>query len=257
MKTYNEQELDKIRRAGEILGNALLQAQKAIKPGLSTLQLDEIVDKYIVDNGGVPCFKDYRDYGFATCIAVNDEIIHGIPMANKILAEGDIVTVDVGVSYDGFCSDAARTWGVGKISENAQKIIKAAEQCFAVAVNGLKAGCLVGQIGRNIENYIKRETTYSLLTNFFGHGIGKSVHEDPLIPNFIPTNPRLKSICRTRLPSGAAICIEPMINEGKNDTKTMADGWTVVTADGKLSAHYENTVIIRDNGVEIVTNKSC
>lgn len=257
MKTYNEQELDIIRRSGEILSATLLAVKKAIKPGISTLQLDSIAEKYITDNGGSPCFKDYRGYGFATCISVNEEIIHGKPRPDKILQEGDIISVDVGVRFNGFCTDAARTWGVGSISSGAQKLIKATEQCFAVAVNGLKAGCPVGQIGRNIEEFIKRETTYSLLTNYFGHGIGKSVHEEPLIPNYRPTNPKLKVICRYPLHAGAVICIEPMVNEGKNDTKTLADGWTVVTADGKRSAHYENTVIIRNDSVEVVTNKFC
>ena len=255
MKTYTQSELDNIRKAGNILARALAFAGKSVKTGISTLELDKIVDDFIIKEGGEPAFKDYRSYGFATCISVNDEIVHGKPRADKILQNGDIVSIDAGVRWNGFCADAARTFGVGRISENAQKLIDATKQCFFEAIKTLRAGSLVGEVGRRVEYYIKHNTTYSILTNYFGHGIGRNVHEEPLIPNFIPTVSQLKRVCRRKFPAGTAICVEPMICEGDPATKTKEDKWTVVMADGKLAAHYENTVIIHESGVEIVTDE--
>jgi methionyl aminopeptidase len=163
--------------------------------------------------------------------------------------------VDVGVRLDGFCTDAARTFAVGNITDNAKNLLDATERCFWVATDGLKAGDRVGEIGEKIEKYIKANTNYGILTQYFGHGIGRKVHEDPLIPNYIPTNPQIKNICKQHLAENTVICIEPMINEGTRDTKTLSDGWTVITADGKLSAHYENTLIIKADGVEVLTDK--
>jgi len=253
MKTYKKNELDNIRRAGKILSAALSAAKDAIAVGVSTLELDAAAEEVILGHGAEPCFKDYRDYGFATCISVNEEIVHGKPSADKILKEGDIVSIDVGVRFNGFCADAARTFGVGKISANAQKLIDVTRQCFYEAIKTLKAGSLVGEVGQRVEYYVRQNTTYGILTNYFGHGIGRSVHEEPLIPNFVPDVPQLKSICRREFPAGTAICIEPMICEGNNATKTKDDKWTVVMADGKLSAHYENTVIVHKDSVEVVT----
>ena len=255
MKTYKVDELNNIRRAGEILSMALLAARDAIAPGVSTLEIDRVAENVIVEQGGEGCFKDYRDYGFATCISVNEEVVHGMPRANKILREGDVVSIDVGVRYNGFCADAARTFGVGEISKSAQDLIDAAKQCFFEAIKTLKAGSTVGEVGRRVEYYIRHNTTYGILTNYFGHGIGRAVHEEPLIPNFIPKVPQLKSICRRKFLAGSVVCIEPMISEGDQTTKTKNDKWTVVMADGKLAAHYENTVIIHADGVEVVTDK--
>lgn len=255
MKTYNKDELDNIRRAGKILSAALLSAKNKIAVGVSTLDLDKAAEEVILRNGAEPCFKDYRDYGFATCISVNEEIVHGKPRADRILMEGDIISIDVGVRYNGFCADAARTFGVGMISEDAQKLIDATRQCFFEATRTLKAGSVIGEIGQRIEYYVRRNTTYGILTNYFGHGIGRNVHEEPLIPNFVPNIAQLKSICRRKLPANTAICIEPMICEGDPATRTKDDKWTVVMADGKLSAHYENTVIVHEDSVEIVTDE--
>jgi len=190
-----------------------------------------------------------------TCISVNEEVVHGTPRRDKKLREGDIVSIDVGVRYNGFCADASRTFGVGKISESAQRLIDVTKQCFAEAIRTLKAGSSVGEVGRNIECYIRQNTTYGILTNYFGHGIGRNVHEEPLIPNFVPNVPQLRAITRRKFPENTAICIEPMICEGDATTKTKEDKWTVVMADGKLSAHYENTLIIHKDGVEVVTDK--
>jgi methionyl aminopeptidase len=255
MKTYKAEELDNIRKAGEILGKALLAARDAVAVGVSTLELDAVADRVIAELGGEPCFKDYRGYGFATCISVNEEIVHGMPRADRKLKEGDIVSIDVGVRYNGFCADAARTFGVGEISDEAKALIDATRECFYEAIKTLKAGSLVGEVGRRVEYYIRQNTRYGILTNYFGHGIGRSVHEEPLIPNFVPNVPQLKAICRRKFRAGQAICIEPMICLGDPATKTKEDKWTVVMADGKLSAHYENTLIILEDGVEVVTDK--
>lgn len=253
MKTYKKDELDNIRRAGEILRKALSVAANMAVEGTTTLSIDKAVDEAIVKNGGEPCFKCYRDYGYATCISVNEEIVHGKPRADKMLREGDIVSIDVGVRYNGFCADAARTYGVGKISPTARNLIDATRQCFFEAIKTLKAGSMVGEIGQKIEYYVRHNTTYGILTNYFGHGIGRNVHEEPLIPNFVPNVPQLRAIARKTLPANTVICIEPMICEGNPATKTKDDKWTVVMADGKLAAHYENTLIIHPDGVEVVT----
>jgi len=253
MKTYKKDELDNIRQAGKILSEALAAAKRKMAAGVSTLEINDAAEEVILANGAEGCFKDVRDYGFVTCISVNEEIVHGKPRADKILKEGDIVSIDVGVRYNGFCADAARTFGVGKISEGAQKLIDETRQCFYEAIRTLKAGSLVGEIGQRIEYYVRHNTTYGILTNYFGHGIGRNVHEEPLIPNFVPKIPQLKAICRKKFPANTAICIEPMICEGDPATKTKDDKWTVVMADGKLSAHYENTLIIHADSVEVVT----
>ena len=253
MKTYNESELNNIRKAGDILKRALVVAEQSIRVGISTLEIDKIVDGFIVLNGAEPSFKNYRGYGYATCISINDEVVHGMPRADKLLHDGDIISIDIGVRWDGFCADAARTFGVGEISTEAKDLIMHTEQSFKEAVNNLKAGSTVGDIGLRIENYIRQNTSYSILEQYFGHGIGRGVHEEPLIPNFIARTPQLKAIARKQFPTNTAICIEPMICIGNNKVETKADGWTVVTSDGKLSAHYENTLIVHDDGVEVVT----
>lgn len=255
MKTFKKTELDNIRRAGEILSAALLAAREKIAPGVCTMEIDKTAEDAIRARGGTPCFKNYRDYGFATCISVNQEVVHGIPRADKILRDGDIVSIDVGVRYNGYCADAARTFPVGEISASAQKLIDETKTCFYEAVKTLRAGSTVGEVGRHIEYYVRRNTTYGIVTNYFGHGIGRNVHEDPLIPNFIPNTAQLRNVCRQAFPAETAICIEPMICEGEPATKVMPDKWTAVMADGKLAAHYENTVIIHEQGAEIVTDK--
>ena len=253
MKTYKESELNNIREAGAILKRALLLAEQSVRVGISTLEIDGIVDAFIIANGAEPSFKGYRGYGYATCISVNEEVVHGTPRAEKFLQDGDIVSIDIGVRWNGFCADAARTFGVGTISDEAKQLIAHTEQCFHEAIKDLKAGSTVGEIGRNVEYYIKHNTTYSILEQYFGHGIGRGVHEEPLIPNFIARTPQLKAIARKQFPANTAICIEPMICLGGNSVETKSDGWTVVTSDGKLSAHYENTLIVKEDGVEVVT----
>jgi methionyl aminopeptidase len=177
-----------------------------------------------------------------------------MPKDNKVLRNGDIISIDTGVRYNKFCTDACRTFGVGEISEKAQKLIDTTRQCFFEAVRDLKAGVRVGHIGEAIEDFLKG-TEYSILENYFGHGIGKIVHEDPLIANYRAKQPQLQTIARKTFSENQVICIEPMILNGGKEVKTTKDGWTVVSKDGGLTAHYENVVIIKKDGVEIVTDK--
>jgi len=256
IKIYNEEQLNNLRKSGKILSQTLDLIKKSIREGISTLELDKIAEEFICKNGAVPSFKGYNGYKFSICTSVNEESIHGMPRKTKILENGDIISVDIGVRYNGMCTDAARTWGVGEISTEAQNLIDACEQCFREAIKGLKAMSKVGDIGQRIEDYIKKNTSYSIIDRYFGHGVGEKVHEDPLIPNFVPDKKSkrvLKDITRVRLPSCSVIAIEPMINQGTKEVKVGKDKWTVVTADGKLAAHYENTLIVMENNIEIVT----
>jgi len=256
IETYNEDQLNSLRQSGKILSGCLSLLHGMIRPGITTLDLDTAAEKHIRDNGGVPSFKGYSGYGFSICTSINEGAIHCMP-SDRALKDGDIISVDVGVRFEGMCTDAARTWGVGKISEEAQKLIDATEQCFTEAIRGLKAMSKVGDIGERIEKYIHENTTYSIIEQYCGHGIGENPHQDPLIPNFVPKKKfgsgRLRDSIRTRLPAGCVIAIEPMINQGVKEVVLDTDKWSTRTADGKLSCHYENTLIVLDDGVEVVT----
>ncbi|MCL2846300.1 MAG: type I methionyl aminopeptidase [Firmicutes bacterium] len=256
IEVYNEAELDHVRHGGRILSGALQLIEKSLRVGISTLEIDQIAEEFIRANGGEPSFKGTYNYPFSVCTSINDEAVHGMPRADKIIADGDIVSVDVGVRYNGFCTDAARTFAVGNVGPEALDLIKHTEQSFWESIRGLKAMSKVGDIGARIEDYIKKNTTYSIIRTYLGHGIGKKPHQDPLIPNYRldkKSKVGLKAHVRSRLPIGSIIAIEPMINAGTADVKLADDKWTVSTADGRLSAHYENTLIILADGVEVVT----
>jgi len=254
---YSNKDYDNLRASGKILRETFAMLESHIKSGITTLELDKIAHDFIVAAGGVPCFLGYQGYKHSICAAVNEESIHGIPKQAK-LRDGDIVSIDIGVRYPargGMCTDAARTFAVGEITEDAKELIRVTQGCFTVATRDLKAGMAIKEIGKRIEKFV--DGRYGIIDTFFGHGIGKNVHEGTIIPNFDVDKPgvnlRVKQIAGTILKEGDIICIEPMINMGTKDVKTAKDGWTVVTADGKLAAHHENTLIIHKNGVEIVT----
>ena len=261
MKTYKGKQLENLRQSGRILRGAFAALEKALRPGISTMELDKIAEEYILAQGGEPCFKRYENYGYSICASVNEESIHGMPRADKILADGDIISLDCGVRYpkgNGMCTDAARTFAIGEISDKARGLIEACEQCFHVATKDLRAGDRVGTIGEKIEAFIAGR--YGIIDIFFGHGIGENVHQEPLIPNFnvnrVKDKKRREKLIERGnviLPEGVILCIEPMINCGTKEVKTGKDGWTVVTADGELAAHYENTLIVWKDKVEIVT----
>lgn len=227
----------------EIVHNELAEI---IKPGISTLDIDRYGEKRIRSLGGIPNFKNYNGYPASICVSVNDEVVHGIPDKHRILQEGDIVSLDAGLIYKGYHSDAARTYGVGQVSSEAQKLMDVTRQSFFEGIKYAKAGYHLHDISNAIGNYAQ-SFGYGVVRDLVGHGIGTSLHEDPQIPNFPQ---RTKGI---RLQPGMTLAIEPMITMGRPEVCWLDDDWTVVTEDESLAAHYENTVLITDGEPEILT----
>lgn len=239
-------EIELMREAGKRLELVHAKLGEFIKPGISTKDIDRYGEKLIRDMGCIPNFLNYNGYPASICVSVNDEVVHGIPHEDHILQEGDIVSLDAGLIYKGFHSDAARTHGVGKISPEAKKLIEVTEQSFFKGIEYARQGNHLHQISAAIGAYAE-SFGYGVVRDLVGHGIGKKLHEDPQIPNFAQ---RGRGI---RLVSGMTLAIEPMINAGRYDVCWLDDDWTVVTEDGSLSAHYENTVLITDGGPELLT----
>lgn len=242
----NSAQLKQMRVAGRITAEALLVAEEHIKPGISTKLLDSVIHDYIVKCGAKPSFLGYGGFPGSACISINDEVIHGIPSKTRILQEGDIVKVDVGAFIDGFHGDSARTFPVGKVSEEAMRLIEATKESFERGYAQVTAGLRVGDIGAAVEACAK-EHGFSVVRRYVGHGVGHELHESPEVPNY-GTPGR-----GARLYPGMVIAIEPMVNAGVPEVRELPDGWTVKTADGKLSAHYENTVALTDEGPIILT----
>ncbi len=239
-------EIELMRESCRLLAHVHDELGKAIKPGMSTLDIDTLGEKLIRDLGCIPNFKNYHGYPASICVSVNDEVVHGIPNKQRILQEGDIVSLDAGLIYHGYHSDAARTHAVGKISPEAEKLIEVTRQSFFEGIKMAKAGNHLYDISNAIDAYVSK-FGYGIVRDLVGHGIGTSLHEDPQIPNFAQRRRGIK------LQPGMTLAIEPMINAGSWEVEWMDDDWTVVTADGSLSAHYENTVLITDGEPEIMT----
>lgn len=239
-------EIELMRESGRLLEIVHKELEKAIKPGISTKEIDRLGEQLIRSMGCVPNFLNYNGYPASICVSVNDEVVHGIPSKHRILQEGDIVSLDAGLIYKGYHSDAARTHAVGKISPEAQKLIDVTRQSFFEGIKFAKAGCYLFDISRAIWEYA-HSFGYGVVEDLVGHGIGTHLHEDPQIPNFPQ---RRKGI---KLMPGMTLAIEPMINAGRPDVAWLDDDWTVVTEDGSLSAHYENTVLITEGEPEILT----
>ena len=235
-----------MKEAGRITGEALLVAEECIRCGVSTKEIDRKIREYIEKCGAKPSFLGYGGFPASACISVNDEIIHGIPSDKRILDEGDIVSVDVGAFKGGFHGDAARTFAVGRVSESAADLIRVTRECFFEGVSKIRPDARLGDVGAAIQNHAESHG-YSVVRQYVGHGIGAALHESPDVPNY-GTAGRGQ-----RLVAGMAIAVEPMINIGRGDVKVMPDGWTVKTADGSLSAHYENTVVITAEGNILTT----
>lgn len=242
----NSEQLAIMRKAGRITGEAILVARDHIREGVSTKELDIRIREYIEKCGAKPSFLGYGGFPGSACISLNDEVIHGIPSKDRILHEGDIVKIDVGACYKGFHGDSANTFGVGKISEEAEKLIAATRESFFRGAAQAKAGNRIGDIGSAVFEYANA-LGYGVVKRYVGHGVGMELHEDPEVPNFgtAGRGPRLMP--------GMTIAIEPMINAGTYLVKEMSDGWTVSTADGRLSAHYEHTVAITDGDAVLLT----
>ncbi|MBQ6875375.1 MAG: type I methionyl aminopeptidase [Lachnospiraceae bacterium] len=242
----SEREIALMREAGRILAIVHEELKKAVKPGISTKDLDRLCETVIRDYGCKPSFLHLYDFPASVCVSVNDEVIHGIPSKKVILREGDIVSLDAGVEYKGYHSDAARTWGVGEISKEAKQLIDVTRESFFEGIKFAKAGNHLYDISKAIQAHAEK-FGYGVVRDFVGHGIGQQVHEDPEVPNFAQRRRGMK------LMTGMTLAIEPMINQGTYEVEWMDDEWTIVTADGSLSAHYENTVLITDGEPEILS----
>ena len=241
-----DSELQKMRESGRLTKNVLELLRQNVKPGITTKELDKIAYDYIRSCGAIPSFLNYHGYPASTCISIDEAVVHGIPSDEIVIREGQIVSVDVGVYYNGYHGDAARTFMVGKVSEEKQKLVNVTEECFFKAIENLRVGSALGDIGYKIQTHAE-SNGFSVVRALVGHGIGKDMHEDPSVPNYG------KKGTGIRLKSGMTLAIEPMINVGTHQVDFLSDGWTVLTKDRKPSAHYENTIAILDSGVEILT----
>jgi methionyl aminopeptidase len=239
-------EIEKMRKAGAVVAQVLVEIEELIKPGATTADLDLFAQTRTKELGAKPAFKGYHGFPATLCVSVNEEVVHGIPSKKRVLKDGDIVGVDFGVVLDGWFGDSAKTFAVGKIGEEAAKLLEITEKSLYLGIEQAKPGQNLFDIGHAIQNFVETHG-YSVVREFVGHGIGKSLHEDPQVPNF---GIRGKGMV---LKPGMVIAIEPMINAGKPEVRVLSDGWTAVTADKRLSAHFEHTVAITGAGNEILT----
>ena len=254
MKQLTAAQISHMRYAGKVLAETFTHIRQNLRAGMTTREVDKMAEDFIVSHHCYPCFKGVYDYQYACNTSVNEEIIHGIP-TDKVLHDGDIITVDCGAGFNGICTDACRTFAVGKISAEAQELLDVTRNCFYRALDKIKPGVEVAVVGKTIENYIGSLGNYSILEDYCGHGIGKNLHEDPLIPNYIVRNSRLQQHVRKKFQANTAVCVEPMIFQGNsNAVKVAPDGGTVISTHGALSAHYENTILITAQGAEVLTN---
>lgn len=238
-------EIEIMRIAGRIVAETHEKLKEVIKPGITTKELDIIAEDYIRKSGALPTFKGYYGYPASICTSVNDQVVHGFP-GPVVLKDGDIIGIDIGATYDGYVGDAARTHGVGTISSDAERLIKVTKESFFAGIEYAREGYRLSDISHAIQKHVESHG-YSVVRDLVGHGVGRQMHEDPQIPNYgLPgRGPRLQA--------GMCLAIEPMVNQGKYAVKTLKDGWTVVTIDGSLSAHYENTVVITKDKPELLT----
>jgi methionyl aminopeptidase len=235
-----------MRDAGKITGEALAMAGEMVRPGITTKEIDTAIREYIKKCGATPSFLNYGGFPASACISINDEVIHGIPSAKKILRDGDIVKIDVGAYYKGYHGDSANTFPVGTVSEEAETLIRVTKESFQKGIETLGPGSRLGDLGAAVDGYV-RQFGFSAVRKFVGHGIGRDLHEVPDVPNYGIAGRG------QRIYTGMVIAVEPMINAGTYDVIQLDDGWTVKTADGKLSAHYEHTLAVTDNGVVLLT----
>ena len=248
----NEKDIECLRKAGKIVVDALNLVRDNIRPGVDTLTLDEKAEKLITDSGARPAFKGYtvpgvpKPFPGTLCISINNEVVHGIPSGDRVLEEGDIVSIDVGVRIDGFYGDAAYTFPVGRISPEREALLKVTRECLERAISAANEGATLGDIGHAVESWATPRG-YGIVRNYAGHGIGRNLHEAPQIPNFgVPGR-------GITLKKGMSLAIEPMIMTGKEAVRTLKDKWTVVTADGSDAAHFEKTIVITGNDPEVIT----
>lgn len=238
-------EIEYMRAAGKIVAETHERLREVIKPGITTHELDMIAERYINECGGIPAFKGYGGFPASICASINHEVVHGIP-GPTTLKEGDIIGIDIGAIYKGYYGDAARTYGIGKISEVAEKLIRVTQESFFVGMEKAVEGNRLSDISHAVQVHVEKNG-FSVVRDFVGHGIGTKMHEEPQIPNYgLPHR-------GPRLVSGMTIAVEPMVNQGSYKVKVLSNGWTVVTIDGSLSAHYENTLLITKEAPELLT----
>jgi len=241
----SQKEIEKMRAAGQLVGSVLRELRAMVEPGMTTLEVNDAAERMIVDGGAQPTFKGYNGFPFSICASVNEQVVHGFPSGYQ-LQEGDIFSIDVGVTLDGFVGDTATTIPVGQVSEDRLKLIQVTEECLQLAIEQCRVGNHVGDIGFAVQSHAEAHG-YSVVRDYVGHGIGRRMHEDPQIPNYGKPGkgPKIKK--------GYVFAVEPMINIGSQHTKTLKDGWTVVTLDGQPSAHVEHTIAITESGPEVLT----
>lgn len=238
-------EIEKARASNHIVAEVLSVLRDKIKPGVSTKELDRIAERIAQKRGAKPAFKGYRGYPYSLCVSVNEEVVHGMP-SNRVLVEGDIVGLDFGVIYQGFCGDSAITLPVGKVSEQAARLMRVTEQSLDAAIAQAYEGKRLGDISAAVQETAE-SAGYSVVRDFVGHGIGKEMHEEPQIPNYGKKGRGIE------LKKGMILAVEPMVNAGKYKVNVLSDGWTVITADGSLSAHFEHSIAITDNGPDVLS----
>jgi methionyl aminopeptidase len=246
----SKKEIEIMREGGKLLGQIMEQIGKIIIPGQNTFEINKLARKLVFDIGGTPIFEGYGEPGnafpAAVCTSINGEIVHGIPKKERIICEGDLVKLDIGMKYKGLITDMARTYPAGKVSSEAQKLLDTTKKCLDEGIKKIKAGAKLSNYGKAVEKCAKAEG-FSVVRELVGHGVGKKLHEDPQIPNY---DVHMREII---LEEGMTLALEPMINAGTRYIKVLSDGWTYATKDGKLSAHFEDTVVVTKNGVEILT----
>jgi len=246
----NNEEIKKMKKASEAVVDVLKILRDEVKEGVSTWYLNSVAEEIAEKRSFTAAFKGYSNFPASVCFALNNEIVHGIPSKKKILKDGDILGMDFGVCIEGYYGDSAITVPVGNISNEAKKLLEVTKTSLQKGIDSAVSGNYLYQISEAIQTYVE-SNGFSIVKSFVGHGIGKNLHEDPQVPNFVPHNVRGRGI---KLRSGMVLAIEPMVNQGSSDVKILDDGWTAVTVDGKLSAHFEHTVAITENGPEVLTN---
>lgn len=251
IKLKSADQVDKMQASAEILASTFLEIRKLVAPGVTTGELDEAIEAFIREAGCIPSFKGYHGFPASACISVNEEVVHGIP-GKRVLNEGDIVGIDIGVIKDGWHADSAESIPVGKISDETLKLLKVTEECLRLGIEAIEVGGRISSIGIAVEKHA-RENGFSVVESLVGHGIGQNLHEDPQVPNF-----RCFTMPDPVMEEGLVIAIEPMINQGTKRVQTARDEWTIVTADRKLSAHFEHTVAVMADGPRVLTRRgSC
>ncbi len=246
MNLKQPEEIEKIRQANKIVACILEELKEIIRPGVTTKELDGFVEERIRGQGGEPAFLGYRGYPASTCISINEQVVHGIPGSRRI-RDGDIVSVDIGSLYLGYYGDAAYTYPVGRVRQKAMRLLRVTEEALYKGIDAARVGNRLYDISRAIQGWVERHG-FSVVREFVGHGVGRSLHEEPQVPNYVPKSP-----INPVLEPGMVLALEPMVNMGGHQVKVLPDGWTAVTADGSLSAHFEHSIAITDNGPDILS----